>query len=636
MCGIAGFTRPGPDARGVVAAMNRALAHRGPDGDGIFVDGDIALGHTRLAVIDPKGGAQPRVDARTGDALVFNGEIYGYLRLADQLRSYGVLLRDASDTEVLFQLIRCYGVLGAMARVDGMFAFAYRDGRTGRLSLVRDRFGEKPLYYGLAGERLVFASETAALRAHPDFAAVAPDRRAAWALMQFEYLPPGLSGWEGIEQLEPATILTFADGKGSLQRYWGPVVGSRRNAKESQAVERVDFLLRDSVRRRVIADVPLGVFLSGGLDSSLVTALAARQVPDLTALSVRIAGSGFDETPYAVDVARHLGVKHEVVEFADTDLLDAVDAITVGLGEPLADSSLLPAWLVCHAARQRMTVALGGDGADELFAGYPNFAVQRFAPLMQNLPRLLGRLAGRAAEAVPGSGGYMNWRFLLRQLSQGFGAVPTRQSYLWMAPFAPADIPRLWRREAVPPAAAEAAFATFDLIAAEAEGLAPVDALLHQFLLTYLPDDILMKSDRASMLNSLELRSPFLDRAVAEYAISLPTSMKLQGRVRKHLLKQVALRYLPAEIVHRKKHGFAVPIGALIRTLLRTRVRDVLTSRSNPAADWFEPAAIARLLAAHESGRRDHGKKLWTLYVLFATAGRAAAAPHLAAAAAAA
>ncbi len=621
MCGLAGFTAPGPEARGILAAMNAALAHRGPDGSGIFVDPGIALGHTRLAIIDLAGGAQPRVDEASGDALIFNGEVYGYRALADELRAAGIPLRDRSDTEVLFQLIRRDGVHRALDRIDGMFAFAYRDGASGTLYLVRDRFGEKPLYFGLKHGRLAFASEVGALLRYPDFRDALPDPRAAYSFLLFEYLPGDLSGWTGIEKLEPGTILTFKHGTISRERYWRPVVdGARRTVDVAEAAERLGGLLLDSVRRRVVADVPVGVFLSGGIDSSLITALAAQAAPDLTALTVRVAGESFDETPHAVAVARHLGVRHEIVDLGASDLVEAFDAIGDRLCEPLGDSSLLPTYLVCRAARQTMTVALGGDGADELFAGYPNFALQRLAPALRLVPAAAGRLLCRAAGAVTRGDGYMNWGFLFRQLSNGFGAPVARQSFLWMAPFGPDEMATLWRPDALSDDALAASFAPIDRRAAAAAGLTPVDLLLYLFLVTYLPEDILTKTDRASMFNSLEVRTPFLDRAVAEYAGSLPTRLKLAGRRRKIVLKHLAGRYLPAEIVERKKHGFAVPIGELIRALFWDRVADRLLSRSNPVAEWFERTVIERLLHEHRSGRQDHGKKLWALYVLFRVA----------------
>src|SRR5712691_7885049 len=624
MCGIAGFTAPGPEAKAVLAAMNRALAHRGPDGSGVFVDREVAFGHTRLAIIDLAGGAQPRVDEASGDALVFNGEIYGYRALAEELRASAVALRDRSDTEVLFQLIRREGVRGAVERIDGMFAFAFRDGASGALHLVRDRFGEKPLYYGLAGGRLVFASEVGALLCHPDFRHAAPDRLAAYSYLLFEYLPGTQSGWTGIEKLEPGTILTFRDGKISRERYWRPSIdsdcGAPQAVDEAEAAERLGALLLASVRRQVVADVPVGVFLSGGIDSSLITALAKEAAPDLTAFTVRVGVESFDETPHAIAAARHLGVRHEIVELGPADLVEAFDAIGDKLGEPLGDSSLLPSYLVCRAARRLMTVALGGDGADELFAGYPNFALQRLAPALRLVPLAAGNWLGRAVAALPDGEGYMNRRFLLRQLSHGIGAPTARQSFLWMAPFGPAEMEGLWRRSALPQDALACAFNPIDRHAADVAGLSAVDLLLYLFLVTYLPEDILTKTDRASMFNSLEVRAPFLDRELAEYAGALPTRLKLAGQQGKVVLKRLAAQYLPAPIVERKKHGFAVPIGSLIRTLFWERCADLLLSRTNPVAEWFERATIERLLREHQAGRHDHGKKLWALTMLFRVA----------------
>jgi asparagine synthase (glutamine-hydrolysing) len=303
--------------------------------------------------------------------------------------------------------------------------------------------------------------------------------------------------------------------------------------------------------------------------------------------------------------------------------LTALDAITEKLGEPLADSSLLPTYLVCRAARGLMTVALGGDGADELFFGYPNFAVQRFASVMSLLPGSAARLLERVLQKLPGNDGYMNRHFIARQLAQGFGAPTTRQSFLWMAPFVPNSMSALWRRSALPEAGGlDRIFAPVDRRAAEAGKVNGVERLAYQFLTTYLPEDILTKTDRASMFNSLEVRAPFLSRALVDFACGLPTALKLRRGVRKYILKRLACRYLPAPIVHRKKHGFAVPIGRLIRGLFWTHCQDVLMSTANPVAAWFRRPAIEALLSEHASGRADHGKKLWALYILFAVAGR--------------
>ena len=290
-----------------------------------------------------------------------------------------------------------------------------------------------------------------------------------------------------------------------------------------------------------------------GSISSLIAAVAAEASPDLTAFTVRVEGDNFDETPHAIAVARHIGLRHEIVELANCDLIEAFDTVSEKLSEPLGDSSLLPSYLVCRAARRRMTVALGGDGADELFAGYPNFPVQRFAPAMRLVPAALGEILGRAIEALPGAEGYMSRRFLLRQLSHGFGASPARQSFLWMAPFTPGRLAALWRHSALPEDALAAAFAPIDCCAADVAGLTSVDLLMYLFQLTYLPDDVLTKTDRASMFNGLEVRAPFLDRRFAEYACALSTRLKLHGRTRKYILKQVASAYLPEAVVQRQE-----------------------------------------------------------------------------------
>src|SRR5258708_23797932 len=323
MCGLAGFTGPGADAPAIVRRMIAALAHRGPDGNGEFTDARIALGHNRLAVIDLAGGAQPRVDAASGDALIFKGEICGYRGLAAELRNDGVELCDRSDTEVLFQMLRRSGVRQTLAAIDGMFAFAFRDGKSGTLYLARDRFGEKPLFYGLAGGALVFASELSALRRHPAFRHSGIDRAAAFQFLTYEYLPGDRSGREGIRKLPPGHLLSFADGRIAVEPYWRPPSGKQRGTSEGDALARLEQLLDESVRERLVADVPVGIFLSGGVDSGLIAALASRHAAAITALTVQMPELCFHETPHAVKVASHLGIRHEIVELGRGDLLHA-------------------------------------------------------------------------------------------------------------------------------------------------------------------------------------------------------------------------------------------------------------------------------------------------------------------------
>lgn len=616
MCGIAGFTgaRRHADPATIAWGMLEPIRHRGPDGDGVRVAGDCALAHLRLAVVDLAGGAQPRVDPATGDALVFNGEIYGYRALAAELTAAGVELADRSDTEILFRLLQREGIERVLARIDGMFAFAFVEGATGVVHLARDRFGEKPLYWGARDGALVFASEPRSLRRHPAWADASVDDAAVARFLHFEYLPGERALWRGVRKLMPGTRLRFADGEATTHRYWVPEPGVSPTVAEDEAarIDRLDALLDVSVRERLIADVPVGVFLSGGIDSSLVATYAARHAPGITAFTVAMPEASYDETPAARLLAERLGMRHEVLPLDDAALYDAFDALCTKLDEPFADSSLLATWVVCRAARRHVTVALGGDGADELFAGYLNFKADRFSGAMRHVPPVLGGLLRAALGTLARDEGYMSLDFKLRQLSHGFGLPPERQWSAWMAPFAPEDLAALWR---APPAAG----AEDDLVAelGLADGAPWSTArLLSLFTRSYLPEDILLKVDRASMWNSLEVRAPFLARGFAEYALSLPSSDKIAGGETKRLFRKLARRHIPAEIIDRPKHGFAVPLAGLLRGTLKVRVGDMLLDPASPLWTWFRRDAVERLWHEHQSRRRDHRKRLWTLFTL--------------------
>lgn len=620
MCGIVGFTRPGDDAKAVTASMTETLVHRGPDGEGIHVNGAIAFGHRRLAIIDPAGGAQPRFDQDSGDALVFNGEIYGYRTLAEGLRRDGAALFDHSDTEVLFHMLRRYGVAETLERIDGMFAFAFYEGRSGHLYLARDRFGEKPLFYGIRRGALIFASEVKAMRRHPAFNNVGLDKKAVHQYLTYEYLPGDKSGFADIRKLRPGHLLVFADGEADVRRYWRPKYGGGDpSLNEEQAVDRLDELLNESVRQRLIADVPVGLFLSGGVDSGLLAAVAARRSSGITAFTVRMPESSYDETPNAVRIARHCGLPHQTVELSNNDVMEAFHAVSAMIDEPLADYSLLPTYLVCRAARKSMTVALGGDGGDELFAGYSSFKARRYSTIMAKTPALIGSLLRSGLNLLPAAGGYMNMDFVLRHVSQGFGYPVDYQNTLWMAPFTVREKVGLWRPDALPD---DNTFRPIDELLDADAPTDPVERLLYLFTLTYLPEDILAKVDRASMYNSLEVRAPYLSRAFAEFAMSLPPHWKDNGSTTKYLLKKLAARYLPAEVVYQPKHGFGLPLAELLRGPLYQATADVLMNPTDPIAGWFEKTVIETLLGEHRSGKRDHRKKLWTLYILFLTASR--------------
>jgi asparagine synthase (glutamine-hydrolysing) len=634
VCGIVGFTRdparpPAPDAA-ILRKMLAPISHRGPDENGIHVEDGIAFGHLRLSIVDLEGGHQPRVDPATGDALVFNGEIYGFAALAAELTNAGINLLDRSDTEILFRLLQRDGVGATLEKIDGMFAFAYYEAKSRRLFLARDRFGEKPLYFLESAGALVFGSEPHAVLAHPLGKDSPVALGAVATFLAFEYLPGSQSLRQGLRKLPPGHVLTFAQGRSEMRCYWRPdpdETGTQRTAEsEDERLERLEAILDGTVRDRLVADVPVGVFLSGGIDSSLVAALVARHAPGLTAITVAMPDASYDETPAAKALARELGLTHEIVPLDDAALTTSFDSLAGRLDEPMADSSLVPAHALCRVARRNVKVALGGDGADELFAGYINFPANRLAALLAQVPRPIGRLARLLLARLPHNSSYMSLDFLLRQLSQGAGLAPERQWVACMAPFAPEDLDELWLPDALAVAAAKAEDPVAELLARRGARRWSTAELIHLFATTYLPENILHKVDRASMYASLEVRAPYLGRAFAEYAMSLPSSDKMRGFSTKYLLKKLALRYMPREIVERPKHGFALPLARLLRGPLRERVADVILASQGSLSNWFRQEMIERLWSDHQTGRRDNRKKIWTLFTL-ATAVRNTSAP---------
>lgn len=619
MCGIAGFTRPNRNAAATLRRMMAEIEYRGPDDDGVWIDDQVAVGHQRLTIIEPVGGDQPRLDPVTGDLLVFNGEIYNYRDHAAALRDAGIRLRDGSDTEVLFQMIRLHGVRAALRRLDGMFAFAYREGASGIVTLARDRFGEKPLFYAIVAGQLVFASEIKALRQHPMCAAADFDVEAIGQYLAFDYVPAPRTGFTGLRKLLPGHILEFDDGGIKTTAYWDLPAGDPAQttvgmpATEDEAVDRLDGLLRNSIKARLVADVPVGVFLSGGIDSALIAAVAADYAPGISAYTIKMPGDDYDETPIAARVANQFGLRHEVRTLADADVLHALDCVEAKQDEPFADPSIVPTYLLCETAVQGVKVALGGDGGDELFAGYINFQARKAASIMAHLPALTGTALRKALSVLPPSDRYMALPFKLAQLSQGFGQSEYLQSFLWMAPF-DADARRALLRDHTPIGQSLRPVTEW-VERHSARG--PVDRLQRLFSAFYLPDDILTKVDRASMYNSLEVRAPYLSEDIAAFAFAMPERWRVNGYTTKYLLRRLAARYLPEDVVARRKHGFAIPVSGLMRGPLRERVGDVLLDGANPIADLFDRAEIERMLSAHMNRREDHRKRLWSLYCLF-------------------
>jgi asparagine synthase (glutamine-hydrolysing) len=610
MCGIAGFTGRGD--RGVLERMTSRLAHRGPDAAGYFVHADagVHLGHRRLSIIDHGGGQQPMTDEDAGLTLVFNGEIYNFRELRKELEALGARFRsDHSDTEVLLQGYRHWGA-AVTARLNGMWAFVLYDRHRQRLFCSRDRFGKKPFYYRHAPGFFAFASELSALTEHPDV----PRDRDITALRKYfayGYIPAPLSLIDGVCKLPAGCSLEVALGSGriSTTRYWRyePAPDERWLARpHGEAVEALAEHLDRAVARRLVADVPVGVFLSGGVDSSTIAALAMRKVghEKLKAFSIGFDEAGFDESEPARKVAAHIGADHQLemvsVEHARTEL----PSLLAGLDEPVADSSILPTWLLCRHARRQVTVALGGDGADELLGGYDPFKALRYARWYERfVPRPMHRAISALAARLPVSHGYMSFDFRLKRMLRGLDHPASQWLPAWMAPAAKSEIAGIF---AAPFDADELYSEAIDAWDRSA-GADDIDRATCFFVDLYLQDDILAKVDRSSMLNSLEVRAPFLDIDLVDFTRQLPSAFKLRDGTTKWLLKQHARTLLPHDIVDRRKQGFALPIG---RWFAQSGLGDEAVVPVERAGYW------RRALAEHRAGKIDHRLYLWCETVL--------------------
>jgi asparagine synthase (glutamine-hydrolysing) len=622
MCGLAGvvalggpWDRKAEEKRAWVEQMLEPLAHRGPDGQGTWVEGPAALGHRRLAVIDLVTGAQPMADARGRVVGVFNGEIYNFRELRQELAARGYRFRTRSDTEVLLNAYLEYGP-ACLDRLEGMFAFALWDRGRRRLFAARDRFGEKPFFYLQQGELLAFASEAAAFRPLPFFT---PEVDAATLVrfLAYEYLPTPESIYQGLKKLPPAHYLLWDHGRLTLAPYWQlPAPAPRPPAPMAELEEELRRLLSRAVTRRLVSDVPLGVFLSGGVDSSTVTALMAREVARVRTFTIGFVEKSYDESPEARRVAARCRTEHTEEILSAAACGELLPEIVVRLDEPLADPSIVPTYLLSRLARRRVTVALGGDGGDELFFGYETFPAFRLAQWCRRLPGFRPDMLLPLTGLLPGSTNYTNPRLVATLFLQGLQVPPWRTVQTWLTAMSPEVQQALWRRPPTLLWDPEALFAPTRRLYEAAPGGDPLDRLGYTYARQYLVDYILMKVDRCSMLHGLEVRAPFLDRDLAEFVCRLPHGLKLKGFRRKYLLLRALRQLLPRENLHRPKRGFLIPTALWLKGVLRPVVEDLLGERRLRDQGLFRPEAVRRLLKDHFSGRADHRKALWTLLVL--------------------
>ncbi len=617
MCGIAGFAGDNQNLSDaeraeVLARMLGVIRHRGPDDEGALVLEGVALGMRRLSIIDLAGGHQPMSGEDGSVTIVFNGEVYNYRELQTELERKGHRFQTSSDTEAI---VHAYEERGA-ACVDslrGMFAFAVWDSKRRELFIARDRVGKKPLFYAVTPRgTLVFGSELKSLLEHPEVGREV-DPEALDAYLTFGYVPDPLSILRGVRKLPPGHHLTFKGGRVDVRRYWdfeyAEPAGPPR--AEEEYVEELRALLEEAVRVRLVADVPLGAFLSGGVDSSTVVGLMARAASrPVKTFSIGFEEDTYDELRYARVAARAFGTDHH--EFVVTpEVCHVVDELAWHLDEPFADSSAIPTYAVSKLARQHVTVSLSGDGGDELFAGYTRYVVDARRARLERLPRFVrAGLMQPAARLMPH--GARGRNFIHDVAYDALGrylesiSIFTRllKSELYTEEFRglAGDDSRSPGR--------------FRDVAGAAPSRDALDRLLYLDSKTYLPGDILTKVDRMSMAASLEARTPLLDHKLIEFVGRIPSSLKMKGLVTKHIFKTAVRGLVPDEILDRPKQGFGVPIEQWINRQLRDRVRGTLTEPRATQRGIVDPSYVSLLLAEHESGRRDHSARLWALFML--------------------
>jgi len=621
MCGIAGifdFRGYSEVDRALVRRMTDILAHRGPDGDGFYYAPGIGLGHRRLAIVDLVTGDQPQFNEDGTVCVVFNGEIYNFQPLMAELAALGHAFRTRSDTEVIVHAWEEWGE-ACLDRFNGMFAFALWDARREELFLARDRLGEKPLYYSILGDgRLLFASELKALTLSPDI-----DRRldpqAIEEFFAYGYIPDPRSIYVGIQKLAPGHSLLVRRGEPAREPrcYWDVRFVDGVALRRGEAEEELIVRLRESVRMRMIADVPLGAFLSGGVDSSGVVAMMAGLKPEpVSTFSIAFGAKGWDESAYAAAIARRYRTDHHVRQ-TDPNSFDLLDRLASIYDEPFGDSSAVPTFRVCAMARENVTVALSGDGGDEVFAGYRRYRWHCFEERVRRvLPASLRRpLFGAAGALYP----KLDWaprplraKATLEELARNsveayFSSVSLCGTALRRRLFSPSLERELQGYDAVEVLTGYMRRCTSS---------DPLSQVQYADFRTYLPGDILTKVDRASMASSLEVRVPLLDHTLVEWAARLPSQMKLRGREGKQIFKTALEPYVAKEILYRPKQGFAVPLSAWFRGPLRQRLRDSLLGPVLQKSGLFDTRTITTLLDEHQSGDRDHSAALWTLSMM--------------------
>lgn len=610
MCGIAGFVGQGNQSD--LDSMVDALVHRGPDDRGSFFDQGVGLGHTRLSILDlSEAGHQPMYSADKKTVIIFNGEIYNFKLLRLELENKGVFFKGSSDTEVILELYQQFGE-SCFEKMNGMFAIAIYDFEKKVLILARDRMGKKPLYWSYVDDTILFASELKALIKHPLFKKEL-DLESLQLYLANDYVPTPRTMFKGVSKLEPASYIRY-DGKQITKKTFWSLRFSEKKVELNEAIHGLDAHINRSVASRLVADVPVGIFLSGGLDSSTIAYYAQKNsLNPVDTFSVGFEESSFDESSSARLVADVLGTKHHYIMLSAQDSLEILPQITEMLDEPIADASILPTYLLSRFTKKQVTVALGGDGGDELFAGYPTFQAYPYALAYARLPWSISSLIKKTVNHLGGSEENFSLSFKLKKFVEGVDANSFVMHQRWLGTFN-SEVQKELLTESVLRNGLQFDFQTWvNPIADSIKASDEKNRILGMYMRTYLMDEVMVKVDRASMFASLETRSPFLDYELVDYANSLPYSFKMHHGNGKFILKKLMEDKLPHSIVYRSKKGFGVPMAKWAKNELRPLFNEMLSKSSLEKQGLFNYSFVVALLDDHITGRRDNRKQLWNL-----------------------
>jgi asparagine synthase (glutamine-hydrolysing) len=621
MCGIAGWanleadTPPMMGDEMMLNSMCNRMWHRGPDSSGMWLGRGVALGMRRLAIIDLAGGEQPVWSEDKSICAVMNGEIYNFREIRKNLESLGHKFNSHTDTEVLPHLYEEFGE-AMVEKLNGMFAFALWDLNRKKLLIARDRFGEKPLFYGVFENKLLFASEPKVLLENPAVEAEI-DLDSLRQYLSFDYVPAPHSIYKGISKLPAAHLLTLENGQVKTRRYWN--LSFEKPAEKlsmREASKQLGELLADSVRMRMVSDVPLGILLSGGVDSSAIAAFATQFSQEkVKTFSIGFEEDSFDESKFAREVAKHLGTEHYEDKLSVETAVELISGIGKWLDEPLSDGSLLPTFLLSRFVRQHVTVALGGDGGDEIFAGYPMYYAHKMARVYDQLPRFVRNgMIEPVVKSLPVSNKNLSFDYKAKRFVAASKYDVVTRHHSWFGSFAPDRQIELLSEKVLSETSGDI-YADAKRLLKICDADEQIEQMQYLDINFYLAEDILTKVDRASMAVSLEVRAPFLDPRIAQFASSLPLEYKLNGSNGKYILKKTIENLLPKSVVKRPKKGFGIPIAEWLKGKLNSLAHDLLDSDRLKKQGLFNPAFVQNLLREHEQNIASHHKQLWTLLV---------------------